>query len=505
MSLSYPLELYAYTPTNTVATPYGWAVENLTFSTITPGGFGHLQARLKLPNAVIPPELRMFGKVALMAGPQAVSDGTGAVFLGRWDEPGITLDRDGLYLDMTAQGAATALKDDPIDTSYVAQTAQQILIDQLTNASNDHRPSWISIDADTAQILPDNPATQYTQGFDGKDIEQVLNALNPLVGDYMWQVWDHPKNKDASGFPTWQVFWHSRDVTTTHYLVQDEDIISYQVRPAVEYSYNAVDLRYKDSSTLLPAPVKVSDSRLGANNTQGSAPIPYRLLRKDLTSTPMTSAQASTIANALLGQYKNGGYKITLVLGRIRDASGNEIPLWRPRADRNAFLPVLSLLQTLFPTTIVASNSSSNPNQYYITETEYREGSRGTVPQLTITCNTYSDQAAFQIARLQYEAQQASQSSKTAGIIQAPGSPEKGKCGIRWQANAVSTDTIGQAVNFKTTMTNVPSSITFTASATSNAGTPQAVDITNVGFQFEIQPAANGAGYWRGTYQTVGN
>ena len=469
-------------------TNYADCIESLTFSTIAPGGFGHLTCSLKLPQARLAiAELQPFANVALM-------DGTFAAFLGRWDEPAITLsETEGDLIQLSAQGGATNLKDDPQDYGYTAQTAQAVISNQIST-----RSAYIALDTDTSKILPNNPSSVYTLSYSGKTFEDILNDLGAKIGDYQWLVWDHPFHRTQNGFPTWQLQMHVRDTSTVAYQGILLGETSYSIRPSIEYTYNAVTITYKDSTTGLPSTITVQDSRLNSDKSQGTAPFPFRRLRKDL-GTLLSSTEAAAVANGLLAQYQNGGYKIEVVLKRALNATGAEIPLWQVRADSNIFLPELSPLgQTLPFSTIV------NTNVFYITETSYRETS-GQAPTLTVHCNTFYDTAAFQITRLQYRAELLSRSQQSQGVIQAVGSPEIGTVAAAWGSAAITTDTYEAGVNFKATMANIPSSITLTSTSTSNAGTPTTVNITNTGFSFRVQPAANGVGYWRGTYKTNGN
>ena len=86
------------------------------------------------------------------------------------------------------------------------------------------------------------------------------------------------------------------------------------------------------------------------------------------------------------------------------------------------------------------------------------------------------------------------------------GNQETGACGIDYVAAAANAPG-GYFVNFKTVMTNVPSSITLSqTSATNVAATYPRVDtITVYGFHVFWEAAAAGTVSWKGTYTTVGN
>ena len=101
----------------------------------------------------------------------------------------------------------------------------------------------------------------------------------------------------------------------------------------------------------------------------------------------------------------------------------------------------------------------------------------------------------------------------TAGVLHAPapvtlaaGNQETGACGFDWVASGAN-DLRGYVVNFKTRMTNSPSSVTLTVASSSNVkvGTPTASSITRDGFLFFLEAAAAGSCNWIGAYTTVGN
>lgn len=81
---------------------------------------------------------------------------------------------------------------------------------------------------------------------------------------------------------------------------------------------------------------------------------------------------------------------------------------------------------------------------------------------------------------------------------------ETGQVGIQAQASGVGAS-YGYYVNFKTRMTNVPSSITLTSSAVVNATGANASSITKDGFFFQVASVAAGNMEWLGSYTTVGN
>lgn len=70
---------------------------------------------------------------------------------------------------------------------------------------------------------------------------------------------------------------------------------------------------------------------------------------------------------------------------------------------------------------------------------------------------------------------------------------------------AVSGHFYGVVVPFATTMLNVPSSITLTATSTSNFASLNANGIRATGFNLFFAPNTSGDMFWEGTWATVGN
>lgn len=470
------------------ARPYDIEVKDLRFTTLAPGGYGDLSCRIKVPNArLVPPELGLMQRVALMGADFPA-------FLGRWDEPGITLDQqEGDEFELTAQGAANVLQDDPDTVAYSLQTAQYILTQELSR-----RSAYLPISSDYSAVLPTNPATQFSPVFDGKNVEDVYNELVPVLGDYQWLVWGHPTQRDAAGFPAWQMLAHARDTSTVSYTGYGEDLDNYRVKPAMEYTYNVVQLLYRDISTNTPSSVTVSDSRLAGNGAPGSAPFPRRKLRKDYSAYHLSGAQATALANALLAQYQNGGWKITVVLDRLLDANGREIPLWMCRADTNIVLPQLAPIGAQLPTTPTA-----NTNVFYITETEYSEND-GQSPQLTVTCDSFYDKSSFQIARLQYREDHKIRSAKTRQNMTIPGEQATGDFTIYWPPTSGVGDDYAVSVTYGTLLSNTPTSLSRTITASSNYFATFVQAITNQGFWAQAASNAAGSGYVSEHYTTVG-
>lgn len=92
----------------------------------------------------------------------------------------------------------------------------------------------------------------------------------------------------------------------------------------------------------------------------------------------------------------------------------------------------------------------------------------------------------------------------TAPVTLAAGNQETGFAGFRAKVATVG-DTVGVGVNFKTTMTNVPTSISTTIVSAVNVTSANILNVTNVGFSLE-GPSNNTSGSWLYVkYTTVGN
>lgn len=504
------LSITAYNLTTGASQEISALVEELRFTTIAPGGYGDLTAKLRISNARLQAQQSQFALFANVA----VMDGPFPVYLGRWDEPAIVLDSsEGDELQLTALGASQCTTDDPTDVSYLAQTPMAIISDQMTSSTL-KRNKTLPLDTDQTNVLPNNPAGTFNLAENGKNFEDVLNEMLGMLGDYTWAVWGHQNyqpgqsaHADAAGFPSWQMNVHKRDTSSanlkyTAYLVDEE---SHDIRPSIEYSYSVVTIKYRDATTLAPASVTVQDAGLNSNGSQGTCAIPWRRLSKDLSTLVLSSAQAQAIANALLADYQKGGAKITVVLDAVRDANGNLIPLWQVRADSVISLPELAPLAAQLPTTQTAYTWANGGTLFYITETEY-DGSGGATPKLTITANSFSDKAAFQIQRIQaIQEKYFVRERKHHSPVQASGEPLKGS--FAWTVNPTSSSEVFlMGILFSPTLTATPSSVTISVSSSSNATGVTAGDLTVQGFSISwTVPSGASASTVKGTWQTVGN
>jgi hypothetical protein len=92
----------------------------------------------------------------------------------------------------------------------------------------------------------------------------------------------------------------------------------------------------------------------------------------------------------------------------------------------------------------------------------------------------------------------------SAPVTLAAGNQETGACGANFQA-AHAGDLLAYVVNFKTRMTNIPSSITLTATGGAGNASVSTGLLTVDGFLFVITATVAGTSHWYGAYTTVGN
>jgi hypothetical protein len=290
---------------------------------------------------------------------------------------------------------------------------------------------------------------------------------------------------------------HPRDASTTHYIAYAEDVVAWHVAPSAQRAFNVVEVAYVDV-TGGPGKVLVSDPRLGGGGSQNLAPFRRRKLRRTLGRVPLTSAQATTIAQAWLAAYQNVTSKIEVELRGIRDAGGAPIPLTQVRADRNLFIPELAVRGQ-----VLSASAVPGVNQFYVVETVYRERENGDV-RLVVYLDNYQDRAGSTLAQLKLSYDAALRSRGEYRRVQSPGAAEVGSCGATF-SNVTAGATVGVRVNFKTVLAKVPSSITLTPTGTSNANTPTTANLDLYGFTLQWVAPAAGATSWIGTYQTMGN
>lgn len=488
------LALYAYTPPSAayplIVGEYGEQVEELEFTTVAPGGFGDLSCALKLADARIPrPELAMFSRVCLR-------DGLFTAFAGEWSDPTLVMDeRAGEYLWLTALGAGATLRDDPDDSAYTTPTTAQSII----AAEFSRRAAWLPLDQDQSATLPDQPATTFTPAYDGYNLEEILHDLMGALGDYTWTVYDHPRNRDSAGFPTWRLAAHQRDVNTTTYIATGDDIISWRVAPSTERAYNVVQVAYVDAHSG-PGVVTVTDARLNSDGSQGSAPFRRRKLRRSLGRLPLTLAQATAIANAWLSAYSQPSDKVEIELRAARDASGASIPLSHVRADANLYTPELAVRGQR-----LSSGPTAGVNQFWIAESRYHEAATGDI-RLTLQLDNYADRAEGMLARLRIAEDTRQRQRGVYRITQSPGAQQVGFVSLR-AASASAGQVVGASVSFVPTLAKAPTNLTFSAISSANvSGGPSVTAATLTPYGCEVTVTAAGAGsvIWSGTYTTVG-
>lgn len=491
MSLRSNLVLWCYTPTGAAAPvvlqDYGALIEGLECTTVAPGGFGDLACIVKLPDARLPrPELGLFSRAVL-------KDGLFTAFAGEWADPALVLDpAHGEYVLLSALGGGVALRDDPDDSNYTTQTARQIMSSEFSKRSN-----YLAIDSDLSQFLPTNPATTFSPAYDGYNLEEILHDLMANLGDYTWAVWDHPTKEDAVGMPTWRLEAHQRDTTTTHYTAYMQDILSWRVTPSAQRAYNVVQVTYTDV-TNGTAQVTVSDPRLAGTGAQNNAPFRRRKLRRNLGRMPLTSAQATAIANAWLASYQNITNKVEVELSNVRDAYGNVIPLHQVRADRNLFVPELAVRGQQLSGGPVAA-----VNQFYIVESSYRETASGDV-RLALQLDNYADKGAALVSQLKLAYDAAARARGSIQPVVSIGVPVIVPCGAAF-SNQSAGAVVRIVVPWGAVLAKAPTSVTLSNLLSTNASSITAGSPTIYGFTLSWTVTAAGATSVTCNATSVGN
>ncbi len=506
MALQSGLTLWAYpspTLTSFAGGPvaYQQELENLSFGTVAPGGFGNLEATIKLADPRLPrPELQLFSRVALMGHGE---NGPFCVFLGEIMEAPFTVTEAEASVALVARGIGNALRDDPLSIAYSLQTPKQVATDEIT-AHN--RPNFLPIDQDMSAVFPDNPAATISPSYDARNIEDILNDITTLAGDCIWGVWAHQVNKDAGNFPTAQLQVHLRDTATVNYRASflEQDIVSATVAPVADRAYNVIKIGYNSKQNGFGT-ATYTDPRLGAGGVQGSAPFRRRAMVKDMSgTTSITSTDAQNIANLYGALYQNITNKVTFKLRSIKDAQSIPLPPWTVRADANIAVPDLAQRGVPLPTTLTAG-----VNQFYILSTSYAE--TATDWTLTMECDNFHDSAQQRIARLQLIADLRARAGKTNGAIQMLGASEQGYFGIEFTNAIAAHPSFGHGVIFQQIMAQAPTSLTLSADSGAsnyNTTTPAIDRINSVGFRETVTcnfSAGDTWGRWYGWYTTVGN
>ena len=480
----------------------GSQIRSFEITSVSPGGYGQLTAEVPTPYAdALLAQIGLFARVAVM-------DNGLPVWLGELTDPeGVTDQGQDSYIRLTALGIGNSLRDDPLSTAALNQTASQILATQLTT---NNRGNSLPISGDTTAIFPDAPVNQFTTSYTNATIEEVVNDVTVLQAGatgnvYAWGVFAHPTQLDGAGFPLGQLVVHLRDTTTTHYVASltAGEVSRSRIWPAADRLYNIIKIAYYDPASGGYGVKIATDTRLGGSGTQGTAPVRPRVFFRDLSgTTTVTAAVAQTIANTYLTQFQNGQNKASFDLRAVRDTNGNSIPLHWLLADHNIFIGEVTARGQAFQSAV-----QPGVNQFYIVQGRYVEDTSGGM-SFTIDGDNYVDRANYLIARLQNQADKASRTGgNTTGAIQALGAPIKGKYAIYWDS-APGANAIGNHVQFPAVCQQTPTSITFSVSSASNAASPAASNISSWGFDCTTTCNHSGGlnnGFTQGHYTTVGN
>jgi len=495
------LLFYTLTPAVQVV-DYTRQALNLSFTTLSPGGMGQLTCTIFLSGSQLPhPELALFSRVAVMCGPDCV-------YLGEVSDSPSKMDNTGEYYQITALGLGNSLKDDAQTRGYVNQTAAQVIADQFSI-----RSAYAVIDSDQSACFPDNPVATNSPAYNDRTMEEVVSDQAIQAGNYAWGVWPYPAqpayqvpnsaHADGAGFPTARLEIHQTDTATTHYIANasNGDIADWQITPSGERCFNVIALTYYDPTQSPPVgTVTVKDSRLGAGDIQGTAPFRRRKYAKDLSSiTTINATQSTVLANTYLSQWKNITNKVNFKLRTLWDGHGAPLRnLALVRADRNILVQELPMRGNPSLLTSV----SATQNQFYIVQTTYTETTSDV--SLQLQCDNFADDANVQLARLTLAADGQRRNQATTTLTQAQGAPEIGWCGAGFPSVGAGVQVSCEA-DFKTVMTNVPTSITLTAVSTNNFTSLTTSNLTVNGFVLLWTTVGSGETHWYGDYQTNGN
>ena len=336
-------------------------------------------------------------------------------------------------------------------------------------------------------------------------MEEIIGDVCTLAGGYVWHVWDHPVSRDSQGNRQGRIEAITKDITTTHYIasIQAREVQNYSITQTAERAYNRVEIGYNEPSSGAPNYVSATDSRLAGSGAINSAPFRRRKLVRDFAgNSAATSANAQIVANTLLAQYKNGGSKVSITLGYVRDSNKSSIGLYQVRAGQNIYLPDLAGRGNSAPL-----GAQPGVNQFFILQTVYRE-SQGQAATLELVCDNYTNNIDILTARLQYMAErQARTGSRTTETLQAIGATLKGWANGSFVAAAGGAVFALQGTSFRPILYQAPSSISWAAATyqVNNAGSPGVNNITQYGFNAFVTSTAGGATSYGGNFTTVGN
>ena len=502
MALRSGLSMWCYTPPSATATQplvvreYAEPLDSLRFSSVMPGGWGQLTAKLKVTDARIPrPELGLFSRIVLVDGPTIL-------WMGEISEskPGMNTTEE--YILVTALGLGAMLRDDPNGPTYNAQTVQQMARAELLQRTTTTHA--VPFDPDNTQLFPDNPAGTYGPVYDNKTWEEVLADLCTLASTaasnvYVYGTEAHPTNKDAAGFPTTRVYARLRDVSTVHYQasIAANEVERYELGNSAERAYNAIYIGYNNGAGGISYK-NAKDTRLGSDLSQNLAAFRWRKYLRDYSgTTTISAAQAQALANTYLSQYQNITNKSEVWLRAARDANGNPLRLHFLQAGKNILVPEMAVQGQQLPTV-----PTPGVNLGYIVSFTYSEDATGQLVDLQL--DNFADVASYYVARLMLAADTLARSDATILNRQAPNAPETGYCGGNFIATA-GAQAGSAGTNYKTVMTNAPTSISLSTVSSVNSTSPGTSNIDVYGFNVTWQSSAGGASTYLAHYTTNGN
>jgi hypothetical protein len=483
---------------NPIVVDYTTQMEGLSFTTVAPGGMGTLTANIRIPNMADPhPELALFARVALTWG-------TRDLWIGEITAPVYKTDTDEVY-QLSALGIGNCLRDDPRRVSYSAQTLAQIITGELSP-----RSAYIPLSQDVSAIVPVNAGTTYSPVYDGRYAEEVIADVAQMDGDDHWGVWPHPTAKDAAGFAQGQLQLHQRDLTTISYRASfgAGEVIEQEVKPSADRAYNVIQIGYNDPSQYPPVGiVTYTDPRLNGDGSQGTAAFRRRLFYRDLSGiTTVTKAVAQVIANTYGALYQNPTYASTWTLVAVNNAANEPIPLWAVQADHVVQVQGARYrANTQNQVSQLATTAQAGQQAFYIVGTTYTEDSGGKAT-LRLETDNFQDFNAVRLARLQLKADVQSRSAnKTTGVVQALGAKAVTFAGVASPGSVAAGTVISAAVAWPAILSQIPTSVTFATTGSTNTTGPSFGNLTVWGFTISITATAVGTCSWFGSATSVGN
>src|SRR5260370_40117687 len=115
----------------------------------------------------------MFCRIAVVDARMGINPTARCVWLGEMLDAELGMNpTDGEYLLINALGLGATLRDDPRVVTYLTKTAQQILVQEITDRTN-----YLVIDQDTGQVFPDNPGPVYSPVYQGRPQEELMQDM----------------------------------------------------------------------------------------------------------------------------------------------------------------------------------------------------------------------------------------------------------------------------------------------------------------------------------------